>query len=213
MATTKRSGLPSCWVTHLAQALVGESSCLLKPWLKANFNLEKGPSDFNTAAWKTDHTGLVQETVDHLTASGWTCKIESQNYFKLKGTTAEVAGKPDIVARKAAALKVVDCKTGAPQDAHGAQVAIYILCLPLAWSRPDLHLDGEVVYRTHTVPVHWESVQPMRTKFFALMRRMGAAERPAAVPSESECRFCEVTRVDCPERFHETPVEILTSEF
>ncbi len=214
MPTTKRAGLPKVWVTHLAAALVGDKTCLLAPWLKANFNIDKRPSDFNSAAWKVEHTALVQATVDRLVASGWTCKLEGQNFFTLKGSTVELSGKPDIVAKKGSALKVLDCKTGAPQDTHGAQVAIYVIGLPMAWSRPDLRIDGEVVYKTHTVPAHWESVQPMREKFFALMRRIGSGERPGAIPSKSDCRFCDVTDADCSERFSDNkPVDVLTSEW
>ena len=108
----------------------------------------------------------------------------------------------------------MDCKTGAPADAHGAQVAIYILCIPLAWKQPTLQLNGEVVYKTHRVPIHWESVQPMRVPLFALLRRIGAGERPPALPSEGDCQFCQIGIEDCRERW--TPVSsavVMTEEF
>lgn len=211
-----KTGLPSIWVTKLAALLVGESSCWLKAWLPAHYKIEKRERDGgDLVGWKANHTRMIEETVAKLKEQGWVCKVESQNFFRVKGHTAELAGKPDIIARKGAALKVVDCKGGVVRDEHAAQVVLYILAIPLAWNRPDLKLDGEVVYDTHTVPVYWEKAQELRTQAFAMLRKLGEATRPDAVPSEQECRWCDCSKVDCPERW-EAPAEqfdIMTSEW
>ena len=34
----------------------------------------------------------------------------------------------------------------------------------------------------------------------ALIRRIAAPEAPHRVPSVAECRFCDITAADCPER-------------
>ncbi len=214
----KKPGLPSFWASKLAKLLVGDGSCALSVWLPAHFSIAKRQNDFDSVGWKAKHTELLNATIEKLKEQGWTCKVESQNYFKLKGNTAELAGKPDIVARKGAALKVLDCKTGQPQDAHAGQVALYCIALPMVWHQPNLHIDGEVVYTTHSVPVPWEKAYDLQAKLFALMRRLGTEERPPAVSSESECRFCDVSKADCPERWEPSDAEknaefISTSEW
>ena len=37
----------------------------------------------------------------------------------------------------------------------------------------------------------------------ALIRRLAADKPPARVPSRQECRFCDITAADCPERVDE----------
>ena len=214
MATTKRSGLPYFYVTWLSGLLVGESSCRFASWIRGHYAIDKRPSDFNFAAWKVDHTALIQKTVADLKADGWTVTLEDQNKFTLKGNTALVAGKPDIIARKGRLVRILDAKTGHEADKNGAQVAIYMLVLPMVWGQPDLQPEGAVVYKETAVPVPWASVQPMREPLFKLIRDLAVDAKPEAVPSEKECRFCDVTATDCPQRFGEgAAVPIHTSEF
>lgn len=214
MATTQRKGLPYIYATWLTGLLAGEQSCVFSPWIRSHFQIEKRPSTFNFAAWKVDHTALLNKRVAELKSDGWTVTVEDQNAFKLTGTSAILAGKPDIVARKGARVLVDDAKTGAVRDSNSVQVALYMLVLPIVWKQPTLTLEGNVTYKDQRIPIRWEEVQPIREKLFSLIRQIGSDVRPDAVPSEKACAFCDVTAADCPVRFGDgSAVPILTSEF
>jgi predicted RecB family nuclease len=185
----------------LAKILSGDQSCRFNVWLKAHFDIATRKGDFDFKAWKVDHTDLLNLRVQQLTADGWKCDVESQNYFKLVGATAVLPGKPDLIARKGARIKVVDIKTGRPQDAHGVQVAIYLTALPLVWKRAQLVLDGEVCYADHIVDVSQAMAESIAPKLFALLRALGSDVRPEPIPSQSDCRFCELRDADCPSRW------------
>ena len=45
----------------------------------------------------------------------------------------------------------------------------------------------------------------MRRLIRGVIERVGGPEPPAKVPSLSECRFCELTSADCPERVEQAP--------
>lgn len=217
MATTKRVGKPYFYVTWLSGLLVGESSCRFASWIRGHYSVEKRASDFNFAAWKVEHTALLDKTVAGLKAEGWTVSLENQNKFTLAGNSAIVGGKPDIVARKGSVVRVLDAKTGSESDKNGAQVAIYMILLPMVLPHlygGDVKMEGAVVYKTTAMPVPLASVLPMRHKLFTLIRELSETASPDPVPSESECRFCDVTAVDCPKRFGEgKAVSVETSEF
>lgn len=214
MPTMARKGLPEVWPSGVASLLVGESSCAYAPWFKAHFmRFDKMPNSFDFAAWKVEHTALLNITVKRLEKDGWTCKVEDQNRFRLTGTTCVLVGKPDIVARKDKKIRVVDCKTGQQNDAHGVQVAIYQVALPLAWERPNLYVEGEVAYKGASTFIEPQEAQAMKARIFAVLRQMGSSERPSATPSEKGCQYCEITEGDCPDRYKDRLEQILTSEF
>jgi hypothetical protein len=215
MATTKRQGLPEVWPSAIAGLLSGDKSCQLAAWLPAHFRIEKIESGFDFAAWKVEHTALMETWLQKLKALHYDCTVENQNHFRLAGQTCVLVGKPDIVGRrKDGVVRVADAKTGQPQASHALQVSIYMVALPMVWHRPTMRVEGEVVYQDHTVDISPEEVNPIRPRLFALLRRMGADLRPEAVPSEAECRFCSVSEMDCPDRFKADPlVETVTDAF
>ena len=224
MATTARNGLPTVWVSHIKGLLVGEQSCLFRAWIQAHFRIETRPQTFDFTAWRVDHTALLDMTVETLKAEGWTVTVEGQNFFRLMGRHAILSGKPDLIARKGLRVKVVDVKTGRCRDADSTQVAIYMIALSLAWNRVGIHIDGEVVYKRdgvlehavyqdHVVSVPLESVRPLAPRLFSLLRQIGNQDRPAATPSQQECRYCDVSKVDCPDRIDEASPDVNTTEF
>jgi hypothetical protein len=211
MATTKRNGLPDFWCTGLAKALVGDQPCLLQPWMKAHYNLDKQPRSSDFAKWKLQHTEQLNAEVQRLKLAGWTCSVEQ--YFKLKGETASISGKSDIIARQGDTHIILDVKSGTPRDSDVAQVMIYQVVTPMVWRRT-LPFRGEVVYPDHRVPVSVADALAIRDRLFALVRQLAKDERPDASPSESACLFCDVTAADCPQRFAEgAAIDVLTSEF
>lgn len=211
---TPRKGLPEVWPSGLAKWLSGESSCGFQYWFKAHHTkYEKAPSDFDFAAWRIEHTALVKVRMQELEADHWNVSVESANYFRIKGSTAILCGKPDIVARRNGVTKVVDCKGGVPKDEHLIQVVIYMIALPMSWSAPGLYVEGEVYYRTHAVPVGPERALEIKPRVFAALRELGAEQPLEARPSERECKWCDLTAADCPVKVGGEPVAVSTELF
>ncbi len=218
MAQLRATG-PYVWVTWLPRLLSGESSCEWASWFKAQhegWSWSRMPSDFGQAAWLMNHTGLLNEQRQRLETQGYTVLTEGQNSFTLRGSSAVLAGKPDLVARRRDRVTVIDAKTGRPSPAHAAQVLLYMYALPRALEHyRGLSIAGQVAYPDHVVDIPPEAVDGRFVENLGgLMRRL-ASEMPARrVPSTGECRFCEITSADCPERMEEgSPGEGVTDDF
>lgn len=77
-------------------------------------------------------------------------------------------------------------------------------------------LAGEMVYPDRTVQVprgclHTGFIKDLES----LIRRLAANQSSRQLPSEQECRFCDITATDCPERFdsHFQPDDGATTDF
>ena len=79
---------------------------------------------------------------------------------------------------------------------------IYLYAVPLALERySETKLSGQVTYQDHTVRVPAKAVdEKFIQNLGALIRRLSADEPARRVPSSQECRFCDITTADCPER-------------
>ena len=200
--TVKREGLPAFWTTTVAKMLSGEQPCELVAWLSGHYKLAKRPrlDDSALAIWKTKHTELLNETVYQMKTEGWRCSVES--YFKVTGQTAILSGKSDLICQhlERRAL-IIDAKSGSPKGADALQVMIEMIMVPLSWGQPNLIFGGRVVYPTHKVDIEPKDAAEMRPKVFAALKQLGAVVRPDASPSESACKFCDVSDADCSERF------------
>ena len=194
---------PYIWATWLPRLLTGENSCEWAIWFKAHYqDWTRQPSDFDQAKWVLDHTALVNERISNWTVSGYDVDVEAQNRFELRGRTATLAGRPDIIARREDAAVVVDAKTGNESPSHTVQVMIYLYAVPKALRRyRNAKLRGQVTYRDHTVRIPAEAVdEAFIQNLGALIRRLSADEPARRVPSPQECRFCDITAEDCPVR-------------
>jgi CRISPR/Cas system-associated exonuclease Cas4 (RecB family) len=198
----RRKGQPYIWVTWLAK-LLGGNQCLWSAWFKAHFKYEK----FNEMAmdlvkWNRDHNRLMAQRRKELEEDGWTVFTEEQNAFKLQGSTATVAGKPDIVAAKDGQILVVDGKTGRVKDSDVWQVLFYLYAIPK--SRPDLkgELVGEVQYANgETFAMTPNELDEKRMgDIVSLIKVIASDEPPKKVPSRDECKRCDIGFGDCPER-------------
>ena len=212
MARLRNDG-PYTWVTWLPRLLSGESSCEWAAWFKAQHegsSWARAPSGFDQAGWLMDHTALLNQQRQKWEQQGYTVLTEGQNSFNLRGSSAVLAGKPDLVVRRRDEIIVIDAKTGRPSPAHATQVLIYMYALPRALeSYRGLSIAGQVAYYPdHVVDIPPEAVDGRFVENLGgLMRRL-ASEMPARrVPSPGECRFCEITPADCPERADEGPTE------
>ena len=197
---------PYIWAAWLPRLLTGENSCEWSIWFKGHYvERARQPSDFDQAKWLLDHTALVNERINNWEVGGFEVDVESQNSFQLRGKSATLAGRPDIIAHREDEAVIVDAKTGHESPSHVVQVMIYLYAVPKALEKyRNVKLRGQVTYRDHTVRISAEAVDD---KFIqnlgALIRRLSADEPARRVPSRQECRFCDITAADCPQRFDE----------
>ena len=61
--------------------------------------LRRMPSDFDQAGWLLNHTALPNEQRQRWEQQGYSALTEGQNSFNLRGSSAVLAGKPDLVAQ------------------------------------------------------------------------------------------------------------------
>lgn len=162
------------------------------------------------------HTALLNEQKALRAGGARRVYVEGQNAFRLNGRSATLAGRPDLVVLDDRDATIVDVKTGREQAWHGVQVMIYLYALPLAFPQyRNVKLSGEVVYPTHTVRIPPGAVSDQFVEdLAALIRRLAADTPPGPVASSSECRFCDIGTLNCPERVDDAPaVEGATDDF
>lgn len=221
MATTPRKGLPYFFVSWLAKYLAGDSQCLWALDFKSRFKYDKVASDFNLAAWSAEHDALVLARAAELRAAGYTVTLENENYFQLKGQSAIVAGKMDIVARKPGYAIILDGKTGQVRKSDWHQMLTYMAVLPLLWESGLMRISGEVFYKDGTrIVIEPEEVTAERkTALFDLIRRIASPSAagtltPSRTPSVLECQWCDISANDCPQRMeHAEAAAVSTNLF
>jgi hypothetical protein len=200
---------PYIWVTWLTKLLAGEAHCEWALWFRAHNTYAKSPGDFDLAAWAALHGEMVRERADALRAQDYEVFLEEQNKFTLRGRAATVGGKPDIVAVKQHDALVIDCKTGAPRNSDSLQVLTYMRILPhVHRACKGKTLSGEVRYNDHAVSISPDKLTEDMTRLIRRVIERSAADEPSPkVPSFGECRFCDITSVDCPERIDSAPTD------
>ena len=202
----KRSGLPYVWVTWLTKLLTGEVSCEWAGWFQAQHDRKSWtalPSDFDSTTWQIEHTAARNKYQEKLEDRGFDVSTENQNYFHLKGKTATVGGKPDLIAMKGNRGIIVDIKTGQPRTSDHVQVMLYMYAVPKAFPEKyrDVVFEGRVAYGEHEVPVPSSAVDgKFVERFSELIRRLASNEPSRKVPSYGECGFCKIPVSECPDR-------------
>ena len=151
---------PYICATWLPRLLTGENSCEWAVWFKAHHrNWTRTPSEFNQAQWMLDHTALLNERITNWEVGGFDIDVEAQNRFELRGKSATLAGRPDLVARRDDEAVIVDAKTGQENPSHVVQVMIYLYAVPKALEKyRNLKPRGQVTYRDHTVRIPAEAL-------------------------------------------------------
>ena len=131
MAIPRQS--PYIWATWLPRLLTGENSCEWAIWFKAHHqNWAQVPSDFNQAEWMLNHTSLLNEKKSQWEARRQKVYVEGQNNFRLRGQSATLAGRPDLIVVRSNDALIIDVKAGQEQPAHFVQIMIYMYALPRA---------------------------------------------------------------------------------
>lgn len=211
---TARSGKPYVYVTWLAKILGGRQ-CLWAAWFMSHFKYQKFEAEaFDLAEWNRDHARLMRDRATELEENGWTVATEDQNKFALEGTSAVVAGKPDIVATMPGHILIVDGKTGRARESDWWQVLLYLFAWPIA--RPEMRgaLEGEIHYKQNDrrLSVTLQELTDQRRDDIVQLVKVVAGERPPRrAPSRDECARCNIGFADCPERFKETQLAPTTA--
>jgi hypothetical protein len=199
---------PYIWVTWLSKLIAGENQCAWASWFRSHYKWDKLPGDFDLAQWTTEHNQLLQRRRDQLESEGFSVYTEDQNSFKIEGKTGiEVSGKADIVAIKENIAYVEDCKTGTPRNSDHMQVLIYMLTLPVATTHcKGKKLEGHIVYKNSVVDIPLSKINDeLKDLFKQTVLSVGGSEPLRKVPSWGECRFCDISKADCPERIDTEP--------
>ncbi len=191
------------WVSWLSKLMAGEKQCEWASWFRSHYIWEKLPSGLDLAKWTAGHAQLLRSRRAALEAEGFAVYAEDQNSFTLKGATGiEVSGKPDIVAIRGEEAYVEDCKTGVPRHSDHFQVLIYVLALPHVdgpWK--GLTLNGRIIYGDMVVDVPASKIDAgLRELFRKTVLSIGGPKPARKSPSWGECRYCDISAADCPER-------------
>ena len=105
-------------------------------WFNAHRqNWTKVPPDFNQAQWMLNHTELLNKRIAEWELSHYSVAIEGQNSFQLRGRSATLAGKPDLITQRDGQAVIVDVKNGQDSASHAVQVMIYLCAIPRALER------------------------------------------------------------------------------
>jgi hypothetical protein len=207
-ATNLERPNPFIWVTWLSKLMAGEKQCAWASWFRSHYQWDKLPSGSDLAKWTADHAALLHARRAKLEAQGFTIYAEDQNSFMLMGKTGiEVSGKPDIVAIRGSEAYVEDCKTGTPRHSDHLQVLLYMLSLPhVEGPCKGRRLEGRIVYKNVVVDVPSSKIDnDLKQLFRTTVLTIGGQELAKRVPSWSECRFCDISKTDCPERIEIRP--------
>ena len=196
---------PYIWATWLPRLLTGENSCEWAIWFKAHYaGWTRQPSDFDQAQWLMRHTALLNQQRQERESDRDRnhVQVEGQNAFQLRGKTATLAGRPDLVVLDERDATIIDVKTGQERPWHKVQLMIYQYALPLALPQyRNVRIGGEVIYPTHTARIPRGALPDQFIDDLGSLIRRLASDAPAPrVPSVQECRFCDITASDCPQR-------------
>ncbi len=205
---TERRDNPYLWVKWITRLMAGEAHCQWAAWFRAHFHqYDKQPSTLDAAAWNAQHGEMVRARAAALRSTGYTIFIEDQNKFALRGSAGTLGGKPDLVAMNAGDALVVDCKTGQRRGSDYFQILIYMLVLPhVHHACTNRQLRGELVYQDGILSVPADRLTSEIRKLIRITIERAAGPEPTPrVPSATECRFCDITRRDCPDRVDEEP--------
>ena len=204
------------WVTWITGLMAADKHCEWSAWFRAHFQgFAKVPSDFDLAAWKAAHGEMVRARADELRGESYSVFVEDQNKFSLEGQAATLGGVPDLVAVRDGRGLVVDCKSGKQRDSDAFQVLTYMLVLPQTHEAcRGVSLAGEVQYRASRLPIAPAKLtDELKGLIRGTIERVGGEAPLAKVPSLSECRFCDLTTADCPERVEEARrVEVVETD-
>ena len=139
-------------------------------------------------------------------ARGFSVTVERQNDFRLNRDWVTISGRPDLVTSRDNETIIVDVKAAKPNPGHEIQVMLYMAWLPLADSRyREVRLSGQVYYgEDNGLDIPATEIDHRFKEITAgLITRLASKTPARKAPSPSECRFCPINSLYCPERREE----------
>jgi hypothetical protein len=194
------------WITWLSKLMAGEVQCHWGAWFRTHYTgYRPPPTDAQLASWTVDHNQRLIELINERKALGQVVYREDQNKFRVKRSSGLViAGKPDLVTydKDTERYTAYDVKTGSQRQSDIIQVMLYCYCLPYASPvYKGKTLDGYVVYKTDKVEVPSRMVDEAFTKkAIYFLNIIESSSAPDKCPSSIECKYCDISEVDCPEK-------------
>ena len=167
-------------------------------WFQSQNKLTKEqPSDFDLTGWSINHTRMLTELELQLIKHGHNPIKEKSINYKIPNSNATVAGKSDCFIEKENEVVVYDCKTGKERLSHQVQVMLYMYILSKGkFSKKQI--TGLVMYKDKTIEIPYLPKDfEENVNFF--INVLASQDPPAKNPGD-DCRFCKITKEDCPER-------------
>lgn len=203
--TRQRSGC-YVWVTWLAKLMAGDVQCQWGSWFRSHYmGYSKAPSDFQQATWVVEHNKCLDELCSECGAQSLSYFKESQNSFTARRGGMTIGGKPDLIVLESdKSYTVYDVKTGQPKASDVIQVMLYMSFLPYSTSGiyKDKVINGCVVYKgQEKTAIPSQALDgSFRDQIAHFLNILDSSDGPKKVPSYVECRYCDITKEDCPER-------------
>jgi len=195
---------PEIYVTWLSKLLVGDNSCEWSVWYKSHYLYRRLPNNFDSVSYQIKHTALLNQARVMLEAKGKVISTESQNWFEIRGKTATLRGKPDLVAVGDTCI-ICDAKTGQERSSDVAQVMIYMWAMPYAYPKyKGIGFDGLLIYPDRELSIPSCSItEEFKDSLLELIERVGSFIEARKVPSYAECKYCDISKGDCSDRVEE----------
>lgn len=194
-----RRSSPFLTASWLSKVLSGDAACHWSIWFQAHHKLtEKRPDDFDAISWQIDHTRMLTELIQGFTARGLKVQKEVALAIDLPAHCTKVKCKSDCLVFEGSAVTVYDCKTGRRRPGDSVQVMIYMHALSLNPRFQGLTSRGAVVYKDGQVDI--PSLPHSFPSDLAYFVGLLTADSPPLKAPGDDCRFCNITRTDCPER-------------
>lgn len=196
---------PVVWARDLAKILSGESDCIWSLWFRSKYHYVPRDSDFNFTQWRIDHTAILRDVRAEYEQQDYQIFQEKQNKFEMPGTVGIFTGKPDLVAIKGNTGIIVDAKAAKPSVAHSVQVMLYMWAVPWYFKRwRHIRFDGRVKYKTRDQMILADQLtEGFLTEVKKMLYTVCGEEPPPTVPSDFECRCCDVRLEDCEDHYTE----------
>jgi len=209
MAFHKQKQFPSVWISWLAKLMTAEIQCPWSVWFRTHYKYDRLNRDFDSAKWNASHRALLENRLLRLRVEGWAVFVEGENWFEIVGRqyAVKIAGKPDILAVRDQQVWVEDCKTGRKKNSDLYQALLYMLLLPLSHSQcRGMKLQGRLVYPDGTIDISSDQVdEEFKAHFREAIALLSSTDPTQKVPSFQGCRFCDISRLYCPERIDSKP--------
>jgi len=130
--------------------------------------------------------------------------VERQGSFWYTHRTGiRISGTPDLVSLSPQGNCIYEAKAFTPRAWHRLQTMIYMYCLPRS-EKPAFFgktFSGQVQYSEHTVDIEPDQIDGSFEEQFNFWLDILARNEPLEkFPSQQECGYCNIGKLDCPER-------------